>query len=68
MDGGLRGKIVELLGSIPVRCSDDKELDRLRRVEAAAKILLIPEIKEALAGWGALNPLERAKVIGYPEA
>ena len=36
--------------------------------DAADAILAIPEIKEALAGWGALNPLERAKVIGYPEA
>lgn len=45
----LRNEIADVLARLPVRCDNDGELDKLRRLEAATAILAIPEIAEALA-------------------
>jgi hypothetical protein len=39
----LRQEIADVLARLPVRCDDNPELDKLRRLEAATAILDLPD-------------------------
>lgn len=56
----LRIEIADVLARLPVRCDDNPELDKLRRLEAASANLDLPEIKEALKA--------HERLVGRPHA